>query len=350
MKRLFVAAFVAAGMSHAFCFAQGPAQSAQTWKLATGYRAESFHGRNLAEFAQEIERATQGQLKIELHPNNSLVKLADMRAAVQEARVQAGESIMSGLVKDMPVAGADSVPFVVSTYADARRLWDLQKPHMERAMAEQGLKALYAVPWPPQGLYSKKPIASAQDFKGTSMRTYNATTQRIAELLGAKGVDVPMVDVGKALKEGRIDSMITSAVTGVENKVWGDIKHYYELNAWFPKNIIYVNAKAFAALPKSSQDAVMQAATSAEQRGWRMSEEAASASVQELRNNGVKIDRIPRELEVTIRRLGERFSREWVASVGHDASAIFTPYYFSNTQVAATRTNPQVAPAQPAAK
>ena len=322
MKVFAMAALLAAGAS----FAQNSTPT--TWKLATGYRAESFHGRNLTQFAEEIKTATKGQLQIELHANNSLVKLPEIRAAVESDKVQAGESIMSGLTKDMPTSGADSVPFVVSSYADASRLWRLQRPLTEKAFAKRGLKVLYAVPWPPQGLHSKKPITTLQDFKGTTMRTYNPSTQRIAELLGAKGVDVPMVEVGKALKEGRMDSMITSAVTGAENKVWGEIKYYYEINAWFPKNIVYVNEKAFNALPAASQKAVLESAAQAEQRGWQFSQKAAADSTEELRANGVKIERIPREIESALKRLGEKFSREWVTSVGHEATAIFTPYYF----------------------
>ncbi len=322
MKFIAWAALLAAGTS----FAQN--STSVNWQLATGYRAESFHGRNLALFADDVKTATKNQLTIEVKANNSLVKLPEIRAAVESGKVQAGESIMSGITKEIPTSGADSVPFVVGTYADAARLWKSQRPLTEKAFAQRGLKVLYAVPWPPQGLHSKKPITTVQDFKGTTMRTYNPSTQRIAELLGAKGVDVPMVEVGKALKEGRMDSMITSAVTGAENKVWGDIKFYYEINAWFPKNIVYVNAQAFNALPAATQKAVMEAAIQAEQRGWQMSQKAAIDATEELRANGVKIERIPREIESALKRLGEKFSREWVSSVGTEANAIFTPYYF----------------------
>jgi TRAP-type transport system periplasmic protein len=334
MKVFAIAALLAAGAA----FAQN--SSPITWKLATGYRAESFHGRNLSQFADDVKAVTKGQLQIELHPNSSLVKLPEIRAAVEADKVQAGESIMSGLTQDIPTSGADSVPFVVSTYADAQRLWKVQRPLTEKAFAQRGLKVLYAVPWPPQGLHSKKQITTMQDFKGSTMRTYNPSTQRIAELLGAKGVDVPMVEVGKALKEGRMDSMITSAVTGAENKVWGDIKYYYEINAWFPKNIVYVNAKAFNALSAPVQNTVMVTAALAEQRGWQMSQKAALDATEELRLNGVKIERMPHGIESDLKRLGEKFSREWVSSVGTEANAIFTPYYFDGIPGAVAAQSP----------
>ena len=189
------------------------------WKLATGYRAETFHGRNLAQFAVEAAQATQGALAIELHANGALYKLADIWPACEQGQLDAGETIMTSLVKALPIAGADSVPFVVGSYEDARRMWRHQRPLIERQFAARGLEVLYAVPWPPQGLFSTRPVSVSADLKGTRMRTYNQTTVRIAQLLGAVPVDVPMVDVARALAAGRVDTMITSAVTGIGRSV-----------------------------------------------------------------------------------------------------------------------------------
>jgi TRAP-type C4-dicarboxylate transport system substrate-binding protein len=313
------------------CFSA--AASAQvTWKLATGYRAESFHTQNISTFANDVIRATEGALKIEVYPGNSLVALNDVHQAVQVGRVDAGETIMTSMVRDLSLAGADSVPFVVGSYADALRLWGLQKPAMERLLAQRGLKLLFSVPWPPQGLYSKRPIIDARDFRGSNMRTYNDTTVRIAQSLGATPVNVAMVDVGKALSDGRIDNMITSAVTGVESRVWDHVRYYYEINAWYPKNIVMVNLKRFNALPAEARTAVMRAAESAEKRGWAASERAALESVETLRRNGVKIGSTPPGLEREIQRIGERFSSEWVKAVGSDALEVFIPYFMASSK------------------
>ena len=321
MKHCIVAALLAAGLSQAGVFAQ------TTWKLATGYRAESFHTQNILQFSREVEQATSGQLVIQVHPNNALAKLHDIKQAVVDGKAEAGETIMSSLVKEMPIAGADSVPFVVGSYKDAQRLWKLQRPGVEKHFAERGLKLLYAVPWPPQGLHSSKPIRNLGDFKGTQMRIYNQTTLRIAEMLGAKPVDVAMVDVGKALAEGRMDNMITSALTGVENKVWSSIRYYYEINAWFPKNVVFVSSKAFEALRPEMRSTLLKAATDAESRGWLASQELAMSATEELRKNSIRIERIPADLDQELKRMGEKFSREWVRSVGNEANDIFVPYY-----------------------
>ncbi|MES2508633.1 MAG: TRAP transporter substrate-binding protein [Pseudomonadota bacterium] len=322
MKKLWMTALCAVSLSHV------PTLYAQTtWKLATGYRAESFHTQNIMQFSRDVEQATSGKLRIQVHPNNTLAKLNEVSQAVQQGKAEAGETIMTSMVKEIPLAGADSIPFVVGSYSDAQRLWKLQRPGIEKHFAERGLKLLYAVPWPPQGLHSSKPIRGLADFRGTQMRTYNSTTLRIAEMLGAKPVDVAMVDVGKALSEGRMDNMITSALTGVENKVWGPIKYYYEINAWFPKNVVFVSSKAFDALKPDGRSMVLKAAAAAEARGWEASQALATSATEELRANGVKIERIPQDLDLEIKRMGEKFSREWVRSVGNEANDIFVPYY-----------------------
>lgn len=303
------------------------AKASSSWKLATGYRAESFHTQNLSTLAREVSVATQGSFVIEIYPNNTLAKLNDIRAAVETGKAQAGESILTSMTSDIPLAGADSVPFIVSSYADAMRMWRYQRPLLEKHFQRRGLTLLYAVPWPPQGLYSSKLVSGIGDFKGTRMRTYNSTTARIAALMQAQGVDVPMVEVGKAFAEGRIDSMITSAVTGVENKVWNHVKYFYEINAWFPKNVVFVNAKAMDELEPMAREALLRAAQAAEQRGWETSERVAYESVDELRRNGMKVERVPRDFSVDLKRVGERLSLEWVRQVGAEANGVFIPYF-----------------------
>jgi TRAP-type transport system periplasmic protein len=288
----------------------GTGRAAGPWRLATGYRAESFHGQNLLAFAQEVAAATREAVRIELHPHNSLVPLPQIFAAAAEGRIEAGEAIMTGLADRLPLAGADAVPFVVGSYG-----------------AQRGLTVLYAVPWPPQGLFSRRPVQRVADLAGTRMRTYNATTVRIAQLLGAEPVDVAMVDVGRALAEGRIDTMITSAVTGVENQVWGPVKHYYDINAWIPKNIVFVRTVLLDALAPAAREAVFTAAHSAEARGWAASRDVARSSVLELQRQGVQVDPVHPHLARDLKRLGERFSLEWIRAVGREANDIFIPYY-----------------------
>lgn len=308
---------------------QAGADPTTTWRVATGYRGDSFHGQNLQQFGQDIQSITGGALRIEVRPGNlpAAIQMDRIPASVQDGQLQAGEVILTGLVKEIPIAGADSVPFIVQSYEDARRLWQHQRPLLEQHLARRGLQVLYAVPWPPQGLYSTRPVSSMQDLRGTRMRTYNATTERIAQLTGAQGVHVPMAEVSQALAAGAIDAMITSSVTGVENRVWDRVKFYYDIKAWFPKNIVMASRAALDALAPRERDAVLEAARKAEPRGWAACEVVARESLDELRRQGMHVELPSPQLRRELRRLGERFSLEWLRDVGPEANAIFIPYY-----------------------
>ncbi|WP_395699870.1 TRAP transporter substrate-binding protein [Aquabacterium sp.] len=298
-----------------------------TWRLATGYRADSLHGLNLQQMADEVAQATAGGLRIRLQAEGSLIPLTRMLGGLQAGEAEAGEAIMTGLVKEIPLAGADSVPFIVRSYADARRLWRHQRPLIEKHLAARGLRVLMAVPWPPQGLFSQKPIAGVGDLRGQAMRTYNSTTVRIAELMQARPVDVPMIQVGQALAEGRLNAMITSAVTGVESRVWTGLKYFYPINAWFPKNLLMVRQSAYDQLDAETQARLMQAAGAAEARGWQASERAASESVDTLRSNGMHVEAVGPEFAQALRRMGEKLSLEWVRQVGPEANQMFISYF-----------------------
>lgn len=298
-----------------------------TWRLATGYRADSLHGLNLQQMADELAQATAGALRIRLQAEGSLIPLTRMLGGLQAGEAEAGEAIMTGLVKEIPLAGADSVPFIVRSYADARRLWRHQRPLIEKHLAARGLRVLMAVPWPPQGLFSQKPIAGVSDLRGQAMRTYNSTTVRIAELMQARPVDVPMIQVGQALAEGRLNAMITSAVTGVESRVWTGLKYFYPINAWFPKNLLMVRQSAYDQLDAETQARLMQAAGAAEARGWQASERAASESVDTLRSNGMHVEAVGPEFAQALRRMGEKLSLEWVRQVGPEANQMFISYF-----------------------
>lgn len=309
------------------CVAPFAAQAQTVWQLASGYSENTFQTVNLRQFAHDVGIATGGRLTIEVHANNTLAKLGEIPARVESGAIAAGETIMSNLAAEIPVAGADSVPFIVGSYEDARRLWKAQRPVLDAELARKGLVGLYAVAWPPQGLYAVRPIKSSSDLKGLKMRTYNAATQRIAEQLGAHPVDVMMTDLAKAMAAGRVEAMITSGATGIDSHAWEQMKYFYDIHAWYPKNIVLVNQAAWAALDAKTQDRLRAAAAVAEVRGWQMSQAAEAASLSELAAHGMHVDPVDFEFRSEMRRYGERFSVEWVRATGQGASSILIPYY-----------------------
>lgn len=286
--------------------------------MATPYPALNFHTQNLQAFADAVSSATNGGLKLEVYPNGTLLKPAAIFDGVKEGKAEAGEVMLSTLAQRDPLFGVDSIPFVVSGYNDARLLWEASRGHIEALMKANGLHLLYAVPWPPQNLYSETPIARLSDLKGHRLRTYNAAQKRIAELYGAQAVQVEAADLTAAIAGGRIDTMVTSPSTGLETKAGQRMTYYYKVNAWIPKNAVFVNEARFAKLPPAMQQTVLKLAKDYEARGWDSSRQTYERDEAELAKTGVRVLNPDVTLQGDMRRLGERLTREWLHTAGTD--------------------------------
>jgi TRAP-type C4-dicarboxylate transport system substrate-binding protein len=248
--------------------------AAQTkWDLPTAYAASNFHTENLAQFVADVDKATNGQLKITLHPNASLFKAPEIKRAVQGGQAQLGEVLLGNFQNEWQPFGVDGLPFLADSYPAARRLYEAQKPVLVKKLGEQGMGLLFSVPWQPQGIFTKKAINSAEDLKGLKWRAYSPATARIAELVGAQAVTVQAAELSQALATGVVEAFMTSSATGYDAKVYEQVKYYYTTNAWLPKNAVLVSKRAFDALDKPTQDAVLRAASAAEERGWKISEQ-----------------------------------------------------------------------------
>ncbi len=324
MQRRSVARTLAASLTLTLSmFALQPAAHAQTkWDLASAYPATNFHTVNLSQFAADVDKASGGKLKITLHPNAALFKAPEIKRAVQGGQAQAGEILLVNYQNEWQIFGADGLPFLADSWDEAAKLWKVQKPMLEKKLAEQGMLVLYAVPWPPQGVYSKKPLNSAADLKGIKWRAYSPATARIAELVGAQPVSVQAAEVSQAFATGVTESMMSSGSTGADAKLYEHVKYWYDTQAWLPKNALLVNKKAFDALDKATQDAVMKAAADAETRGWAEAKKANTASLDKLKAGGMQILPSPAQLQADMKKVGDTMLKEWLDKAGPEGQAL----------------------------
>ena len=317
-----ISAFMVLAVSAVFATAAGAAQ----WNMATPYPDATFHTQNIQEFAADIEEATDGSLSIQVHPAGSLIKHPQIKRGVQTQQVQAGEVFISLLGNEDPVFTVDSIPFLATSYKQARDLWQASRPHIEDRLAEDGVKLLYAVPWPAQGLYVSQEVQSVADLEGIKFRAYNNATSRLAELTGMVPTQVEVPEIAQAFSTGIVEAMITSPSTGANSKAWDFVNRFYDIQAWIPKNMVIVNQEAFDALSDAQQEAVMDAAAAAETRGWRMSREEAKAKKAILSDNGMQVLEPTDELMSGLREVGETMTDEWLEKAGADGRAILEAY------------------------
>ncbi|HXL74612.1 MAG TPA: TRAP transporter substrate-binding protein [Burkholderiales bacterium] len=294
--------------------------------MPTPYADGNFHTKNARQFAEDVAKATAGKLQIQVHSNASLIKHPEIKRAVQTGQVPIGEVLISVLANESPLFAFDSIPFLADSYAKERNLWQAAQPYVEKRLDGQGVKLLYSVPWPPQGIYTKKEINALSDLKGTKFRTYSPTTSRFAELIGAVPTTVQVPDVPQAFRTGLVDAMITSGATGVDTQAWDYLQYYYDTQAFLPQNMVIVGKAAFGKLGAGEQKAVLGAAKEAEARGWKTSETENEGYVKTMASHGIKIMKPSAKLSSEFDAVGKKIADEWAAKAGAEGGAILKAF------------------------
>lgn len=318
MKRLFI---FAASMALA------SAAAAQTkWDMPTPYSDGEFHTINVRQFAEEVKKATGGQLDLNVHSNGSLIKHPDIMRAVSTGQVNIGEFLLGQFGNEEPIFNADNMPFLAAGYDNAWKLYVAQKPILQKKLQGRGMHLLYSVAWPGQGIYSKNPLKSIDDLKGTKFRTYSPVTARLAELLGASPTVIQVPEVPQAFATGTISAMITSSATGTQTKAWEFVKNYYATNAMHPKNVVVVNERSFQRLPAAQQKALTDVSVAAEKRGWDLSKKRESDANKLLADNGMTVHTPDAAMMTAFGKIGDQMVAEWLKTAGPDGEAIVKAY------------------------
>jgi TRAP-type C4-dicarboxylate transport system substrate-binding protein len=306
--------------------AGGQAQAQGAWTLPSAYPANNFHAENLTLFAKDVAAATGGKLQITVHPNASLFTAPEIKRVVQIGQSKLGEVLISVHENDDAMFGLDVIPFLATSFEQARKLWAASRPAIEKRLAAQRLRLLFAVPWPPQGIYAKKPINTIDDMKGLFWRAYNAGTTRIAEIVGAHPVTVQAAELPRALSTGLINAFMTSSATGYDSKAWESMSYFYDAQAWIPKNITFVNTAAFEQLDNPTREAVLKAAATAETRGWQLSQEKTRWYSEQLTRNGMRVAPPSDALAAGLKQVGEQLTAEWLRKTGDEGWAVVEAY------------------------
>ena len=219
MMRILLAAGLGLAATHA--------ATAQTkWNLPSAYPIDNPHLENLNAFSKDVADLTGNKLQITVHAAASLFKAPEIKRAVATGQTQAGEVLISLHENEDPIFGIDVVPFLATSYPQAKKLWAASKSAIEKKLAAQGMMVLFAVPWGPQGIYAKKDINSVDDMKGLKWRAYNVGTARIAELVGAQPVTIQAAELPQALATGVVNAFMTSGSTGYDSKAWETMTHF----------------------------------------------------------------------------------------------------------------------------
>ncbi len=295
---------------------------AETWDMPLAYTGSNFHSVTAAEFGECVTTGTGGDIEITTHPSGSLFAGNDIKRAVQTGQALIGERLLSAHQNEDPIFGVDSIPFLATSFDQAADLWEAAKPTMEELLAGQNLKLLYSVPWPPQGLYFKEPKESVADMEGVKFRSYSNATARLAELTGMLPVQIEEAEISQAFATGVADSMISSGATGYDRKVWESLNYFYEVDAWLPRNYVFVNMDAWDGLPEENKNVMLGCAGLAEYAGTWRAKEYTQFTLNGLREGGMTVETASDQMKDDLREIGETMTAEWLEDAGEGGQAI----------------------------
>ncbi len=322
MRKILAVALMAGGLS-----TYGVGASAETtWDMPTPYPDGNFLTQNVRQFAADVEKMSGGELKITVHSGASLFKMPEIKRAVRTGQAQIGEILLSAYGNENAIFEVDGVPFLATGYDNAWKLWEAQKPVLTDVLAEENLMPLFSGVWPGQGLYNQEEITSTSQMQGVKFRAYNAATSRLAELMGAVPTTVQYAEVPQAFSTGLVSAMLTSATTGVDVKSWDFLKVFYKTDAMHPKNLVFVNKDAFAALDDKTKQAVLDASAAAEKRAWEQSKVEAANAVKELGDNGMAVLDPPASLIADLEKIGAQMTKEWQEKAGENGQRLLDAY------------------------
>ncbi len=296
--------------------------AAETWDMPMAYSGSNFHSATGAEFGNCVTTGTGGEIELVTHPSGSLFKGGDIKRAVQTGQVNIGERLLSGHQNEDALFGFDSVPFLATSFDDADKLWKAAKPSLEKLLADQNLTLLYAVPWPPQGLYFRDEVNSVAEMKGIKFRSYNNATSRLAELTGMLPVTIEAAEISQAFATGVADAMVSSGSTGYDRKVWESLNYFYEVDAWLPRNYVMANTDAWNGLSEANQNVFRACAQLAEYAGTWRAKEYTGFTLQGLRDGGMNVGPANDQMKGELREIGETMTSEWLEAAGAEGAAI----------------------------
>jgi TRAP-type C4-dicarboxylate transport system substrate-binding protein len=296
------------------------------WQFATPYQDTNFHTRNNRQFVEDLEKATGGRIALQLHTNQSLLPMQQIKRGVQQGQVQMGEILLSAYGNEDPMFEVDGIPQLVTTYAEAKKLLDLARPFIEARFARQGLTALYMVPWPPSGFYTNTPVESLDALKGTKMRTFNVMTNRFATLVGATPTLVQAAEIPQAFATGVVNAMVTSAATGVDTQAWDYAKIFTPIGFTFTRNVVFASRRAVEALNERDRQTLREVAAAVESRGWEMSAQAQAETQNTLAARGMEVREPSKALLDGLAQVSRTMVDEWLTKAGPDGKTLIDAY------------------------
>jgi TRAP-type C4-dicarboxylate transport system substrate-binding protein len=304
------------------------AQQPITWVMPNEYPATSIHGEGDQYFADQVKKKSKGRIVItHQFEAESGLRSRDMLEAVATAKVPIADLFGGALGEREPVFLLPSLPFVAVTTDQARALFESAQATYERVLAKHNQKLLYPSPWPPTGIWAKRPISAPETLKGLRIRTYDVNGTVTFKAIGAAPEQISFTDAVKKLSSGEIQAVLSSGDGGAGARLWDYLDHFTAINYAMPLSMVTINLDVWKQLSPALQRAVRDAASATETRQWTAIRARVDANYARMRANLVTVTpTVPAEMTAALKAAGKVAINSWLEQVGGEGRVLLADY------------------------
>ena len=299
------------------------------WDMANEYQESSIHGEGQKVFSSVLADKSGGSIVITNHFGGSIgYKSKEHFDAVGDGALPIANTSMGQVAGIEPIFLLSSLPFLVGSAEEAKLLWEVAKPHYEKVFDKHNQVLLYASPWPPAGIWSKKPVLSSGDLSGLKIRAWDASGTSTLKTAGAAAVQMSWADVVPQLSAGGIEAVLTSAEGGVNAKFWEvGLTHFNAINYSMSLNMTHVNKDAYNSLSSDQKAAVQAASQAASDAAWGALATRVSGNFKDMRANGITVaETVPSNFLGDLNSAGSNVYSDWLTKVGSTGQDILDAY------------------------
>ena len=277
MKKLAIAVLLAVGSTCAVAAVE----------LKLGHFASDTHPCGIAakEFKANVEKRTNGEVKIALFGNNVLGSPPEVLEQVLLGAVDMSLSGQDQLAKHLPFYDVISTPFAFKDYAMADRIIDGDfKAWAAPELLKKNLVHISDWEWGFRQLTnSKRPVQVPADLKGMKIRTPPAFAyQAFVEAAGGNAQTIAFAELVMAMKQGVVDGQENPVGTIYDLKLYETQKYMSILNYTYSSMVHVVNKKSWDKLTPVQQKIVAEESVTAAKAARKLLRDNEAVQLKDL--------------------------------------------------------------------
>jgi TRAP-type transport system periplasmic protein len=212
------------------------------------------------EWCREVEKRTNGQVKITQHPGNTLTQQNQTYESVVDGIIDIGFSAIAYNPGKFPQMEAVELPYGLTT---ATQIAKLANDYYARFQPKEfkETKILFLTAVAPGPFHTKRPVSKLEDLQGMKIRCPGGPNVLFVKAMGAVPVVLPTGDTYDALSKGVVEGTM-SAFEPLEILKWHEVVRYSTPTGAAISQVRYLvmNKEKWNSLPPNLQQIITKTA------------------------------------------------------------------------------------------